>query len=242
MPFRTIARITAFRPGTVAASGEHAHAHGLARYRPPADSTVRPVLRRGTAPLCAVLLALACRRLPRRRRRRPPTAPAGVLTVYLSLPGRGLSADEAAAVEAGRRLAFQRAHGNARPAHGAPGAPRLDQSGGRALGSGPGAGERRARHRRPERRRLHRRARARRVGHLGAGDQRRRPPPGVPVRLAHEPHPQRRRARGPRRPGALLPDRKTHLPAPHAERPARGGAAHGPPRRARGQARGARGR
>ena len=35
--------------------------------------------------------------------------------------------------------------------------------------------------------------------------------------------------RRPRRPGALLPDRATDLPAPDAERPARGGAAHRPP-------------
>jgi branched-chain amino acid transport system substrate-binding protein len=42
-----------------------------------------------------------------------PEAPRGVLTVYMSLPARGLSADEAAAVEAGARLAFRQARGKA---------------------------------------------------------------------------------------------------------------------------------
>ena len=41
--------------------------------------------------------------------------PQGVLTVYASLPARGLSADEAAAVEAGARLAFHRARDRAGP-------------------------------------------------------------------------------------------------------------------------------
>ncbi len=73
------------------------------------------MLRRGTAPLCAVLLALTAAGCLGDDGDDPPQAPRGVLTVYLSLPGRGLSADEAAAVEAGARLAFQRAHGKAGP-------------------------------------------------------------------------------------------------------------------------------
>ncbi|MBN1528442.1 MAG: ABC transporter substrate-binding protein [Thermoleophilaceae bacterium] len=44
-----------------------------------------------------------------------PEAPRGVLTVYMSLPARGLSADEARAVDAGARLAFRRADGHAGP-------------------------------------------------------------------------------------------------------------------------------
>ena len=44
-----------------------------------------------------------------------PKAPQGVLSVYMSLPARGLSADEARAVDAGARLAFRQADGHAGP-------------------------------------------------------------------------------------------------------------------------------
>jgi branched-chain amino acid transport system substrate-binding protein len=44
-----------------------------------------------------------------------PKAPRGVLTVYMSLPAHGLSADEARAVDAGARLAFRQADGHAGP-------------------------------------------------------------------------------------------------------------------------------
>ncbi len=107
-----------------------------------------------------------------------------------------------------------------------------------ALGSGPGAGQRGAGRGRLERHRLHRRARPGRVRHLRAGDQRRQPAPGVALRRPHQPHPQPSRARGPRRAGAVLPERPPELRSPRAERPPRGrhhrGAPGGPGRDARG--------
>ena len=154
--------------GTVAASGEHAHAHDLPRSWPPARrfgadyrSLMAGAVRRGTAPLCAALLALTAAGCLGDDGDDPPKAPRGVLTVYaepararaVGRRGRRRRGGGAAGVPAGARQGG--------PAHGAPGAPRLDASGGRALGSGAGAGERRARRRRPQRRRLHRRARAR---------------------------------------------------------------------------------
>ena len=78
-------------------------------------ATVTPVFRRATAPFCAVLLALTAAGCLGDDGDDEPRAPEGVLTVYASMPARGLSADEAAAVEAGARLAFRRARGKAGP-------------------------------------------------------------------------------------------------------------------------------
>lgn len=73
------------------------------------------MFRRGTVALCAALLALTVPGCLGDDGDEEPKAPEGVLTVYASLPARGLSADEAAAVEAGARLAFRRARGKAGP-------------------------------------------------------------------------------------------------------------------------------
>ena len=72
------------------------------------------MLRRRTASLCAAALVLALGGCLGGGDEAART-PGGVLTVYLSLPARGLSADEAASVEAGARLAFRQAHGHAGP-------------------------------------------------------------------------------------------------------------------------------
>jgi branched-chain amino acid transport system substrate-binding protein len=70
------------------------------------------VFRRGTALFCALSLVLGgCLGGDDDA----PKAPQGVLSVYMSLPSRGLSADEGRAVDAGVRLAFRRARGHAGP-------------------------------------------------------------------------------------------------------------------------------
>jgi branched-chain amino acid transport system substrate-binding protein len=72
------------------------------------------VRRKETPAVCAALLALGlggCLGGDDEA----PEAPRGVLTVYMSLPAHGLSADEARAVDAGARLAFRQAGGHAGP-------------------------------------------------------------------------------------------------------------------------------
>src|SRR5436190_5809359 len=100
MPFRTIARITAFRPG---------------QSPPPVSSPMRIVLgkypARATAlVLLVALLASGCGS----GKKKDDLAQGRTLTIYTSLPLHGVSARTGEAVAAGERLALEDAHGRVR--------------------------------------------------------------------------------------------------------------------------------
>src|SRR3954454_21068932 len=100
MPLRTMARITALRPG---------------QSPPPVRIPIR--IRAGTYIAAAtrllvasLVLASGCSSAGGGTTARTPDGP---LTVYLSVPGHGIDAGAAAAVASGARLALQDAHGRA---------------------------------------------------------------------------------------------------------------------------------
>src|SRR2546430_1276270 len=98
MPLRTIARITAFRPG---------------QSPPPVSTPMRIVFAtypgRATAlALVALVLLAGCGSGDKDERARGST-----LTIYTSLPLNGVSARDAEAVAAGERLALAEARGRA---------------------------------------------------------------------------------------------------------------------------------
>src|SRR4051812_37499031 len=99
MPFRTIARITAFNPG---------------QSPPPVKTPMR--IDRGTyiaaagrmVALLGVLLAGCSGGADK-----PAKVPAGALRVYMSVPGRGIEARAGLAASDGAQLALADAHGRA---------------------------------------------------------------------------------------------------------------------------------
>src|SRR4051794_32582288 len=98
MPFRTMARITAFRPG---------------QSPPPVSTPMRIVFatypgRARALALAALVLLAGCGSSAKDERAR-----GAALTIYTSLPLHGVSAGDAAAVAAGERLALSDARGRA---------------------------------------------------------------------------------------------------------------------------------